>query len=281
MFAKNVVKPMTKEEKMNKKAYYYIYKIRIQKTLAYRFDVYGNILMQCIIMFATSFFWRALYAGKTVVQGVAAEQMYTYTIISTAMFSAMFCIDIERRVMTGVEKGTVAVDILKPVNLFAMYFFEDLGKTTAIFFQNVLPILLIGTVFIGVPKPANVGAFFLFLVSFVMAFLINWLLAACFSMWSFKLVNMDPLLQVKKHLIRLLSGSIIPMWFFPEWLAGILNCLPFVYIYQLPLDIYIGKAGMEEIIPRLGIQLVWVIVLYAVFYLLQKNTMRNLMVQGG
>ena len=56
---------------------------------------------------------------------------------------------------------------------------------------------------------------------------------------------------MKKHLIRLLSGSIIPIWFFPDWLADILNLLPFVYIYQLPLDIYIGSATNDEICRRI------------------------------
>ncbi len=261
-------------------AYFYVYKIRIQKSLAYHYDVYGNILMQCIIMFAAAFFWRALYAGEAVVQGVAAEQMYIYTVVSTAM-SVFFMNDVEQRVMRSVEKGTIAVEMLKPINLYGIFFFEDLGKFTALFFQNLIPIVLIGSIFITVPKPASVAAFLLFIVSLVMAYLIHWLLAACFSMWAFTAINMNPLLQVKKHLIRLLSGSIIPLWFFPDWLASILNCLPFVYIYQLPLDIYIGKEGMGNILPRLGIQAIWVVALFVLFMVLQKNALKKVMVQGG
>lgn len=261
-------------------AYFYVYKIRIQKSLAYHYDVYGNILMQCIIMFAAAFFWRALYAGETVVQGVEAEQMYIYTVISTAM-SVFFMNDVEQRVMRSVEKGTIAVEMLKPINLYGIFFFEDLGKLTALLFQNLIPILLIGSIFIAVPKPASAMAFLLFIVSLIMAYLIHWLLAACFSMWAFVTINMTPLLQVKKHLIRLLSGSIIPLWFFPDWLASVLNCLPFVYIYQLPLDIYIGKASMENLILRLGVQAMWVVVLLIVFVVLQKNAVKKVMVQGG
>ena len=261
-------------------AYLYVYKIRIQRSLAYHYDVYGNILMQCIIMFAAAFFWRALYAGETVVQGVAAEQMYIYTVVSTAM-SVFFMNDVEQRVMRSVEKGTIAMDMLKPISLYGIFFFEDLGKLTALLFQNLLPILLIGSLFITVPKPVSGVAFLLFLVSLIMAYLIHWLLAACFSMWAFVAINMSPLLQVKKHLIRLLSGSIIPLWFFPDWLSNVLNCLPFVYIYQLPLDIFIGKEDMSNILPRLGIQAVWVGVLFVLFSILQKNVLKKVMVQGG
>lgn len=263
-----------------KKAYLYVYKTQIQKTIAYRFDVYGNIILQCIIMFATAFFWRALYKGTDTVQGIGVESMLVYTVISS-MMSVLFMTGVEYRVIQSVEKGTVATDMLKPINLFGIYFFEDLGTITALIFQNMLPIFLIGSMLIVVPKPAGVGAFLLFLVSLVMAFYINWLLAVCFSMWAFTAINMNPMVQVKKHLIRLLSGSIIPMWFFPEWLAGVLNVLPFVYIYQLPLDIYIGKAGVKEAAPRLCIQFVWVCILFALFCFLQKRVTKKVMVQGG
>ncbi len=76
-------------------AYKYIYKMRIQKALTYRFDVFSSIIFQCIVMFATTFFWRAIY------------------------------------------------------------FFEDLGNITSLFFLNVIPIILMGSIFITVPLPAN------------------------------------------------------------------------------------------------------------------------------
>ena len=130
------------------KAYFYVYKMQIQKTLAYRFDVYGNIIMQCIIMFATAFFWKALFADTSRVQGVDAENMLVYTVISS-MMSVLFNINVENRVVKSVEKGTVAVDMLKPVNLYAIYLFEDLGRITALFFQNMIPIFLIGSLCIA------------------------------------------------------------------------------------------------------------------------------------
>lgn len=266
--------------KKNWKAYFYVYKVRIQKALAYRFDVYGNIIWQCIVMFSTAFFWKALYVGYDTVKGVQVEDMLTYTIVSS-MMSLLFQINVESRVISSVRKGTVATDMLKPINLYGIYLFEDLGQTTAIFFQNVIPVFFIGSLFIAVPKPDSLQAFLLFLPSLVISYMINWLLAACYSTWAFTAIHMSPMVAVKQHLVRLLSGSIIPMWFFPEWLSNILNVLPFVYIYQLPLDIYIGKIGMEEILIRTGIQLVWLLLLGVLFLYLQKRVTKHVMVQGG
>lgn len=58
------------KQTLNLPAYRYIYTTRIQKSLAYRFDVFASIVFQCIVMFATSFFWKALYSNSDTVMGV-------------------------------------------------------------------------------------------------------------------------------------------------------------------------------------------------------------------
>ena len=112
-------------------------------------------------------------------------------------------------------------------------------------------------------------------------FLINWLMAALFGMIAFSAVNIDALIQVKKHLLRLLSGSIIPIWFFPPGVARVLGALPFVYIYQLPLSIYIGRGDRAQQLSQMRIQLIWLAVLAGLFFLVQNRVTRKVMVQGG
>ena len=86
---------------------------------------------------------------------------------------------------------------------------------------------------------------------------------------------------MKKHLLRLLSGGIIPIWFVPDSLRTVLEALPFVYIYQLPLDIYVGSASTEDILRRMVIQVIWFAVLGTAFFILQRRVLGKVMVQGG
>lgn len=260
--------------------YLFVYKTRIIRNFTYKFEVYGNILMQTIIMITTSFFWRALFQDKAFGNGITADSMMTYTIMSSVL-SVLFITGVERRIQESVEKGTIAIDLMRPVNIFGMFLAEDLGSITALLIQNLLPILLLGSLLIRFPAIVSLSAIPLFAASVILSMAINWLLAAIFGMWAFTAISMDPLYQAKKHLIRLLSGSIIPIWFFPKRLAGILNLLPFVYIYQLPLDIYIGSASNAEIYSRMLIQLSWVLVLGALFYILSGKSLKKVLVQGG
>ena len=90
-----------------------------------------------------------------------------------------------------------------------------------------------------------------------------------------------PGLVSEEFRIRLLSGSIIPIWFFPAGVAKVLSCLPFVYIYQLPLSIYIGRGDRVEHLWQMQIQFVWLLVLTGIFFFAQHRITRKVMVQGG
>jgi len=262
------------------KPYLYIAKTKVLSALAYRFDVISSIAIQCIVVIATSYFWVAVYGDRQSALGVTREQMLTYTIMS-ALLACIFTANVENRVIQSVRKGNVALDMLKPVNVFGIYLAEDLGAIAIALCQNALPLLLISCVLIQVPTPSSVVNFLLFLFSVSVSYLINWLITACFSMLAFFVISIGPLHQTKNVLIRILSGSIIPLWFFPESLQRVLSFLPFVYIYQLPLSIYIGKLGFSEILTQTGLQMVWLLIVYGVFTLIRKKAFSNVLIQGG
>lgn len=261
-------------------SYLYVMKTQLIRSFTYRFDVYGNIIMQTIIMVTTAFFWRALFGSGSFGNGMTADSMLTYTIISSAM-SVLFTTGVERRIQRSVQQGSISVEMIHPINVFGVYFAEDMGTILALVFQNLLPIIIIGSLLIKVPVIASVSAIPMFAASLLLSVGINWLLAAIFGMWAFTAVEMDALIQVKKHLLRLLSGSIIPIWFFPDSLRAVLEALPFVYIYQLPLDIYVGSVSTEDILRRMVIQVIWFAVLGTAFFILQRRVLGKVMVQGG
>lgn len=266
--------------KKNWSTYLYVYKIQILKSMAYKFDVYGNIIMQTIIMIAVAFFWKALFKNADSLGGVTVDTMLTYTVVSS-MVSVVLTTNVEWRITDSVRKGTIAIDMMRPVNIFNVFFAENLGGITALIFQNLIPIFLIGSLIIKLPVPASAFDGFLFVISLGMAFLINWYIAVIFGMWAFKIIEMSALIQVKKHLIRLLSGSMIPIWFFPDWLRNILECLPFVYIYQMPISIYVGQYTVDSLQKGLLLQLFWVVVLFLIKTYLEKRVIQSIMIQGG
>ena len=136
------------------KKYLYVVKTQIIKSMTYEFNVYGNIVMQTIIMITSACFWKALYKGQGMVGDVDADSMLTYVVLSS-LLSVLLITNVERRIETSVVKGTVATDMMKPVNIFGIYFAEDIGNILALVFQNMLPILIIGSLMVKVPLMAD------------------------------------------------------------------------------------------------------------------------------
>ena len=87
---------------MNK--YLYIIKTQIIKSMTYEFNVYGNIIMQTIIMITSAYFWKALYRQQNIAADVDAESMLTYIIMSSVL-SVLLITNVERRIEMSVEKG--------------------------------------------------------------------------------------------------------------------------------------------------------------------------------
>jgi ABC-2 type transport system permease protein len=262
------------------KAYFYLVKIRMQLSLVYRFEFITSIFVQIIVLFANSFLWRVLYINKTTVVGVNINQMLTYSIMSV-LISCIFYYEVENELRSRIRHGDIAIDFLKPVNIFAMYFCNDIGNALNAIIQRVLPLLLIAALFIQFPLPASPIHLLLFVISTAFSFLILWFLGAIFGMINFWVINLGPLGNIKHIIIRLLSGSIIPVWFFPAWIQKLFSFFPFIYTYQQPLGIYVGKFTMEETLSGMGIQLAWVLILYGSYSIMKNRALKNVLIQGG
>lgn len=267
-------------DKVDMKKYLYIMKIRIQTVLSYRFDVILTILGQCVTMFAICYFWLVIYGDRETVLEVSGKSMLTYTTISI-LIGNLFTMNVQHRIVDSIRTGNVALDMLKPMNIYLSYLAEDLGEAVVAFCQKVLPLLLISALMFGLPRPASSIHFLLFIVSFVFAYFINWLLAALLGLLAFKTMSMGPMMAVKTYIIKLLSGSMIPLWFFPDIMQKILGLLPFVNIYQVPLGIYIGKYSIESAFSYLLIQFFWDLALLAAFVVLERKMAEQVLVQGG
>ena len=53
--------------------------------------------------------------------------------------------------------------------------------------------------------------------------------------------------MIKNNLVSLVTGSIIPLVLFPEWLVNAMRYLPFYYVTYLPSMLFTGRGGDEAL----------------------------------
>jgi ABC-2 type transport system permease protein len=89
---------------------------------------------------------------------------------------------------------------------------------------------------------------------------------------------------VKETIVLLLSGATIPLAFFPDGFRKVVEYLPFRAVYDIPLSILLKKNGtdtFEGLLPMLGIQLFWCVVLTIAGNLFWNHAVKRITVNGG
>ena len=86
---------------------------------------------------------------------------------------------------------------------------------------------------------------------------------------------------LKNSLVHFLSGAMIPIAFMPTMLQKILNILPFASLNYTPVMIYLGKYEGIVMLQSIGLQIIWLILLYGLSKLIWRIAMQHLTVQGG
>ena len=82
-------------------------------------------------------------------------------------------------------------------------------------------------------------------------------------------------------IMGILGGTIIPIPLMPQWLQNILNYLPFRFVADLPLRIYIGNIDIKSALVYIGIGFVWLIIIVLLGKLLIAQASKKTVIQGG
>jgi len=261
-------------------AYFYFIKVRILISLAYRFEALSSILVQFVILSINAYFWRAVYGSRDVVQDVDLYQMLTFSVIST-LLGCFFVHTVEGKMHSKIRDGSVAQDYIKPISLFGMFLAEDMGEIVVNITQRFIPVIIFASIFIVIPMPASWLHFLFFAVSVFFSFFILWFIAAIFGLLNIWLIDLGPISGAKNTVILFLSGSIVPVWFYPESIQRVLAFTPFIYTYQTPIGIFIGRTSIESAFAEIGVQVFWCLLFFSLFIFVKSKALKNVMVQGG
>jgi len=131
--------------------------------------------------------------------------------------------------------------------------------------------------------PINTGMGFIFFpLAIVFSFLLNNTFDYIIGLTSFYTESIWGISSTKEIVITFLSGSLIPLQFFPETLQNILRLLPFQAIYHLPLMMLTEPdQPISTYLAMLGIQVFWIGIVFLIARLFYQRAIQVLRVSGG
>ncbi len=260
--------------------YFEFARMSFLKILAYRLRYYTGIVGYFINVSVYYFIWSAIYGSSTNVGGYNLSQMTTYVAIGWIIRSFYFN-NVDREMAAEVSEGKIAINLIKPIDPQLMYVAQTAGEACFRAILFTLPIAVVLMLVYPIGLPASIPSGLLFALSCLLALLIFTLLNFMVGTLALHIVSIMGVIRAKYAIVEFFSGLLIPISFFPAGLQRFMSYLPFQHVSFTPLQIYLGKVRGPAAWEVLGIQALWVLLLFGSGRLFWKFSTRKLSVQGG
>jgi ABC-type uncharacterized transport system, permease component len=257
----------------------------IQSLLSYRLDFFLYRIGDVLTAFVTYFVWRAVFLSSSHPQlnGFTINQMVIYIFLSF-LTTELSSSDGTWTIGEEVKDGSIAMRLLKPINFNATYLFEEIGHKI-VSAGMIIPPLLGGMIvyqfFNPNVVPFNLENLVLFLFSALLAYLINFYFNVCYGFSAFVFKNLWGSNHMKNAIVAFMSGTLIPLAFYPQLLGKILQFFPFASLVYTPVMIYMGKYDINQLYLVIFLQLFWLIFFIFLSKFIWHFTIKHLIIQGG
>lgn len=261
-----------------------VFRQKFINMLQFRFAFWGHVstnIFWAIVRAVIIFVYYTYGVGEA---GISMDQAVTMVWLGQIVMNITPGSGMDFQVYEAIRSGAVGYELLRPVDTYAMWFVRSMASKLAPMLTRA-PILLLAGFLIpggyGMDAPASA----MHLAGFVLALACALLLAASMECFAY-MMQMD--VRVGDGISRgfmivaqLLSGLMLPLQLWPEWMQGFLRFQPFAGVMDLPLRLYTGTANLSGLSLILLVQLLWCAAFTIAGRLWMGRNLRKLVIQGG
>ena len=268
-----------KRRSSNLPAYLQIANLWLQMAYTYRVSLATELVGVLLKIFLLKVVWTAVYAGRDVVDGVELRHVISFVTLANLQMWLIYPM-LAWHIQERIREGQIALDLARPVPFLGQLLANQVG-TTAAFAPFVLIAVPLALIVGGLEPPASPTATLLYLVSMALAYMVTALMGMLMGLVAFWTLQTRGVQAIYEFVSQFFAGALVPLWFFPPPLRQVADWLPFQAQAFIPLSLYMGQAPPQGIAGALGVQLVWVAVLFGIAWLMWQRAMRRVIIQGG
>lgn len=266
------------------KKYFSIIRMRFINKLQYRAAVLGMILKNFLFALTEIMLYMALYRSNPNAFPMGLSQVVSYMWMKQ-VFIALFRVIIEDwEIYSAISSGSICYELVRPIDLYGKWFCQSAGNRLAIMVISNLPVFVLALI---VPEPYRIALphslkqILLFMVSTVLAFAVVVAFAMLMYVSLFYIISQRGIKIIVTAVTTFLSGSVVPLPFFPEKVLAVVKLLPFAAMQNMPLQIFSGSIAGRAAIWGVCFQMIWFAVLFAAGKLFMRQALSRVVVQGG
>ncbi len=265
------------------KLYLNYFKLRINTFLQYRSAAIAGLTTQFFWGIMLIFIYMALYQNADNVS-MNLTEVIAYVWLHQAFYSFVAVRIADHEIRDMIRSGDVAYEILRPYNLYYWWYIKGIAKRIASGLLRVFPVVIIASLIpkpFGLPLPSSPINFILFLVSLLLGlFVVNGinLLVHTIGFYTYNEAGFSSMLN---SVMELLAGELIPVALLPLFIQKGTYFLPFRLVCDLPFRLYSGNMAIMEGIFSIGLQVIWIVILFIIGNLVVKKALKKVFIQGG
>ncbi len=229
--------------------YLHIVRFKISRVLVFRTEMAIWIVMSFLPFAILFLIWQELYADQNSINGYTLADITTYYLVS-ALLSNLTEVHFEGWRSDEIRLGQIDRFFTKPY-----YYLTDivLGETVGklLYASMFLPVFsifiywsaeVVGTTL----PPISLITLARFLALVFVAYLMQLAIGILITFLTFWFEGAQGLEHFKLLGITILSGTLMPLEFLPDWLRTITNLLPFKFLYAVPIGVLQGRYVLES-----------------------------------
>ncbi|HVZ80445.1 MAG TPA: ABC-2 family transporter protein [bacterium] len=251
----------------------------LKASFAYRASTVTSLLTAMLMYAIPMLVWKQVFAQNPAL-AASHTRMFPYLLMAGCVNYGL-SMSVEFRIGQRIRQGLIATDLLKPVD-FQMA--QGVQAISDGLFNGVLGMVVFGCgwIFLGDEiLPAGGEALAFFIPSFLMAFLIQYLICFVFVQGAFYTYSGYGIFAARGALHQTFSGISAPLTLYPAFLYNIGQWLPFRHTLYTPVSLYLGTTRGAEAWALLGEQVAWTAGLFLLGRFLMGRSLKQLEVQGG
>lgn len=246
----------------------------------------GDLFQTVVLLYI----WFAVFQSSegaavgtiVVINGFTFDSMIGYVVIST-ITGILISNEVHWEIGQDVRSGNIAMNLIKPVSYQLRQYFGALGTLMVNTLFIGMPMVVIYLIFRGITGGPLPSLFMVlsYLVSVGLSSLILFLINYLFGLAAFYVEYIFGFIFAKEALLKLLSGQLIPIAFFPEVIRGFFVFLPFAGLVYTPTMAFLGMYQGQELALHMLVQLVWVLLLWLLTQVVWRAAIRRVTIMGG
>ncbi len=246
-----------------------------QRVLTYRTTVVayrmGEIMEGLVILLM----WVAIFKNQTVVQGFTLPEMITYILIGNIVRVATRNF-MPTAMARDIKEGLLSSYLVKPMTYFSYTMARELGRVifalTLSLGSQLVVVLFFKGLIVWNADPKYIAIIFVMTVlAFIGELLLSYLVG-CIAFWT---DEVDGVYETIYKLKRFFAGEYFPLSFLPSALAQASYFLPFAYSFFVPAQLYLKKIDLSVGLQGIGVQIVWIILLYGLVQVVWKRGLKK------